>query len=525
MKIRFNIPEILVPLITAMLVLCLSILSGMKGLYLFDSSINYNMGWLIYKGLIPFTDFSMPLTPLTGILTAFGYWIFGVNYMSGVYIAAIMSAIGTIIIYNNLKKLLPWHINAAFSFFAVASTIPMFGILYYNHVSMLFIIIISSYLLKYICSDEDEFTPINSLKYSIVYFFIALLCLTKLHFGVVLFAIALMFDVLTAIIKKVRPEKAIAALIIRLSLAAVTAVLTLWWLRFNFVRIFYDLFKLSTPNISGQSCWLDLGIPFNIFSQPEISLFMFVTFLPGLLIYLFRPQRKSGKAFMLFLFFVSILLAQFLFTVISAEAPSISASISLLLVVVAYLIVDNAEDIRTRARGSAQNLYLFVMPMIFTIGIFALFYSGLAIRKAWDEASYMFPYTFEMDNKYFPSKMPYFKGVKMKDSQKITIDRINNEIRHNRNKKFFFGAGLEMLYAPAKSLPPRGWPLWTHEDVSVKPESYPELAKKFGKARYDIVILSKGRLWLTRFLDQQLVDNYIQMPEQEGVWVNVWRRK
>jgi hypothetical protein len=105
MTLNNFLKQIIFPALLAFGIYTYNCYIGKRGLYLFDFSIVYNMGWLLFKGWIPFVDFKMPLMPLSGILTALSFYFFSVKYYSAVKFAGIICAFSLIYMAINSKNI------------------------------------------------------------------------------------------------------------------------------------------------------------------------------------------------------------------------------------------------------------------------------------------------------------------------------------------------------------------------------------------------------------------------------------
>lgn len=525
--LRDSLLEQAIPILGLAVVMALTWYSGTHGIYLFDTGINYHMGWLISNGWLPYRDFTLPLTPLCGVLTALGFKVFGVNYLSSVIVAVVLAAIGYVVTWRCLRDILPPVVAVLMALTVVGGTVPVIGTLYYNHLAQLFVVVLVAQLLRVIALAETTSLDKHGRRMSWAYLTSAALVFTKLHVGGLYGLAAILVDTwVVAVVHRQGIGRIAHSLCFRLMPCGVLAVCFLAWLRFNVLEVVENLFHTAPLTIYKASLISSFQGVVSISDMPHFTP-LFAGLAVAILTYgLWRAGYLETQERALLMFSLGIIAIQELLTVLTPETVSLGSGVTMLALIAAGLalarLTRTAESRRLwRAVGLAA-----LLPAIFL----HLSFFGLSVRsmtrKSWDEGTHSFPPP-HRGLLTTDARIPFFRKISMRHSQVAAFDYCFEIVRQNPTRKIFFGPELEMFYAVTDQLPPRKWPLWLHPGVSVRPDSYPRLAAQFASAPPDIVVLSLGRGVMGASPLQEILDADYEVvkngtPEH---WVTVLKRK
>lgn len=525
-----------IPAIAAsMLVFFITVFSGRNGVYLFDTGIVYNMGWLIYNGFTPYIDFTMPLTPMSGLLAAASFKMFGVNYMAQVYMASFVSASALLISYNNVRNIVRDRLIILLVLTtAVAATVPMIGTLYYNHLSLLLIVVICSFLIKFIYMKKNEWCRKYIVHIVLSYFFIGLLLLTKLHFGLAYLCVygAVELWVLRRYIScgrcRILNELAVRALVVSIFVFGLII-----WAKFDLAAIKLNLFKTARPTVYGSSLKANLPLPTNIFSTPHIQLFLLVTITVLILAVILREYYTSfydnslNQSLCLALTGVMIGFAQLVLSLTTPD-PNITIPVQIIIILLIYMSVTEFTGRELKTKSNIFDIFsVILLSVLMSYIVFIGSYIYSSGRKSWSEQDAKFndlKISSKSGNLYH-SSVPFFKDVSINQTQKENFEYLYQICELNRDKKIFFGPELEIFYGITGNYPPRRWPLWLHPAVSYDTSKSSELIKRLAVEKYDLIILSKSRFGLAPFISAYLADNnYVRLPHPANKWVIIYKR-
>ncbi len=400
-----------------------TVYSGLHGLYPFDTGINYNMGWLIYNRQLPYLDFTMPLTPGSGLLTALGFALFGVTFQSSVFVAAIIAALGYAYILMCLRAVLPNFLAALVAFTLVTGTVPVIGTLYYNHLAILVSLMVAAGLLRILYDGASASVEQHARRLLVVYLLCTLLVFVKLHVGLLYGIVIVAVDILTATLQlRIKFTRALRGTALRLlpSLAALIGFLA--WLHFDVAEILANLLRTAEPHFYQTSFYGTLLDVTDMFSMPELTPF---TALVGILV-LTGALAMGGMLYRasagLIIFALAILLAQGILAVITAETASLGTGVTVLAILAAGLAL---------ARGRATNtpevravaLAVFLPVLVMHLG-FNLLYTYEMGRKTYDEGSAQFlPIKSRKGvGLEVTQQVPFFQAVRMRAAQKQVME-------------------------------------------------------------------------------------------------------
>lgn len=450
------------------LIFLITVFSGRNGLYFFDVGISYNMGWLIYNGRIPYVDIIMPLAPLNGYLVALGYKLFGINFMSAVYLAAFFSSVGFTICFSVFSKYLQLSINFLVSMILTLSTFPLIGTLYYNNMTAYFITLLLAICFKRLCFKD---TPISTLGMWCV---IVLLGLTKFHLGALAFVLGVGIEFFSCkIYNKKYSRKYVLTYIFSPLIVGALALFSCF--HFNFADFFYCL-----------------NIPkFQIYFQMPHSTLIYSSFITILIISLGLFCKYFHKAKYYGLVYYGIFSTTLLFFT-SITSPDTICTYYLSLanfILYAYYLCISVLKLK-----NTQVLNSITLLLFFSVFISQSLYIANGSRKLWDEKQQAFISDLPMGTHQV--KEGFFKGVYLRESQYNTITIIDNVVKNNPNKKIHFAAMMEMFYPAHRILPPQKWVLWSHPEVSFSTTTTsPILRVALQTADYDLILYVPQRLW------------------------------
>jgi len=494
--------------------------TGRRGVYFFDTSINYNMGWLIYNGRKPYIDFPMPLMPLSGILTALSFALFGIRYLASVYMAAILSGAGVLVCFGALRRILPWCYAAFFSVTLNAVAIPLVGTLYYNHLT---VALAGMTICLLLARMAEGIAGRASGGYALIYAAGAVVTLSKFHVGaLILGAVFAMhaWEILA------RPKFSIVSAIRELAISLIPALaigLGFWiWLRCSPRLILENLLGTASPRLSLHAIKDFFFGSLDIRAQPELNGVLLVAAVGAVAFFMARRGWLKGAA-LRFVALAAMLLGCALFLALtSEESPSCNDAFYLLSLIALGLALDQAP--KEQFEQGMQVAWAGMTIPFTAFLLFSVSYTIEGSRRSYDELKGAYvPY--KRSDLTFSSweSLPFFQGVSMRPAEVWQIQAMLSLIAQKPNAKVFFGPELEMLYAATGQLPARGWPLWIHQGVSVKDSEYPGFEAAFNQQDYDLVFLSMRRRSHTPFIEADLSKRYKKGDWNDPrAWVTYW---
>lgn len=238
MLIINNLKSLALPFFAAIGMYLYNSYVGRHGIYLFDFSIIYNMGWLIFNGWQPFVDFKMPLMPLSGVLVALSFYLFGVSYYSAVKIAGIISVLSFIYIAQRLRKYLGYICGYIAAFLIILSTIPVEGTFYYNHLITLLCSIYLVLVINYIFEYKSFLGKKETLLSAEIYLFVSLIMFNKIHIGLLVGGLFFFLEAFLSFKEKNKFKDELLKLTIRVSPLILMTLILLIWINFNIADLF-----------------------------------------------------------------------------------------------------------------------------------------------------------------------------------------------------------------------------------------------------------------------------------------------
>jgi len=509
---------------STLVVLCFSYFAGRKGLYLFDFGVNTKMGWLILNGWRPHVDFTTPIPPLCGLLSALAFRLFGVSYMATVVLASLTSATAFLLIANNLRRLpIPSTLSLLFSFVFVLPTLPAAGVFFYNHLAMLLTVLLSSYCIRRIAVRQER---CNHAVEIAMWGLAGLLLLTKLQYGIA-YIILLVLLAICAPEKRQWPTlKEIRTTVARTVLpCALPCLVVLAWEGFPMAAVSRDLLHTVSSSFFmssiKQNAATSLGWIDSIIAQPQftVSFFVLLVITAGAAA---RSKYAEGipRRWHIWVFSALSLGVLVLLSGTTAEAPAMFVSVYAVVLLCITLLTRDAERVD---RLSAANW--LIVPMLLHLLWFSVQYDYRAARKCWIEGPTPgFDIRRGRDD-WCEARIPFFAGLRIRSGQKPILESIYALQQTLSDRTFFFGEEFGMMYPATGRMPPRGWPLWFHPGVSMTRETALLLPADFEQYHYDFVVVSHNRYYLNGFLDDALRKHYTKVPlDNTRSWVDVYSR-
>jgi hypothetical protein len=505
-KINYKFSQqfsIIMKLLIASLILTIVYFVGASGsVYLFDSAIIYEYGYLISKGYQPFIDFSTPLLPFIGYLQNLAFSVFGFNYFSGVYAGFIVVIFQFLTLSALLLKITKkLEKSILISFLISLCGIPIVGNLYYNH----FLISIVSILFILMYFE----VKVKSNKFTLLFKFILLTIIftVKIHWGVSMIFLQLIYD-----LNFHKKQKIIKEYLIGLSILFFVSFIILYLSNnssfYNYLSFSKKLSISSNINYQGL-LKLIFNFPQNIFNIIEfnpVSIFII------LVIPVFYKKDWFGNSIKVELFLtIEILLFAILITLNSTEAGTIYLPLQILILFLCLQYVEleipNKERIRLK-------LIIFMFFLIHFL--FATITIANGNRKLYNELNGEFtnmpliPRIFSKQKFHTNSKpiSQFFKGVSMSENQSISFDIIDSIINNSNSTKIYFGPELEILNIIYKIEPIKGFPLWVHPGLSITKNDINKLDLLFFDYAPDLVFISKKRSGFIPFINEENMKNH-----------------
>lgn len=454
----------------------ITIFSGKNGIYLFDSAINYNAGWLIVNGRVPYKEIFMPLGPLSGYLPALAYKLFGITYMSGVLLSAIIAGIQTFILSVLLNKTMNTFSSVFFAFMLTLAGMPIYGTLYYNNIVVAFAAIFFVLLFnRFFYKDSDKYA-------FFMWLMVALLGLTKVHVGVIfglggilaeIFLFSLnpkRINIKSLLIYKLSPLLVAGFLFFQSGHWYVSDMINL--ITMPTAHLYFDdsqfTYYCKTSLVLSLLCFVICAIRLimtRIWEYLKMMMFAILFVLPMYVVYITTPDKIMT---------------------------------SYLCLGVAALICWHFIKI---ANPKYQQIYkaavIIFAAYICFIEIISVYFCA---RKSWDEYQHIGIPGLKMAEIEY--KKGFFNGIYVRKSQADVIELIETVSAKYPDKKIFFGPELEMFYSATKRLPPQRWLLWSHPSISFSAQILNEgLSRTLREENYDIIIFVPWRMVLAPYLD------------------------
>jgi hypothetical protein len=505
-KINYKFSQqfsIIMKLLIALLILTIIYFVGASGsVYLFDSAIIYEYGYLISKGYQPFIDFSTPLLPFIGYLQNIAFSFFGFNYFSGVYAGYIVVIFEFLILSALLIKITKNIKNAILiSFLISLCGIPIVGNLYYNH------FLISIVSIHFILMYFEVKVKSNYITLLSKFVLLTIVAMVKIHWGISMLFLQLIYD-----LKFQKQQKVIKDYLIGLPILFFVSF-TILYLSNN--SSFYNYFSFSKKlsilsNINYQGLLkLIINFPRNIFSAIEfnpVSLFILII-IP---VYYKKGWFSNSIKTELFLTIEVIIFTVFI-TLNSTEAGTIYLPLQILILFLCLQYVELEIPNNERSRLKLMISFFFLLHLV---------YATLSVvngnRKLYNELNGEFttmpliPRIFSKQKFHTNSKpiSHFFKGVSISENQSISFDKIDSIINTSNSSKIYFGPELEILNIIYKIEPIKGFPLWIHPGLSITKNDINELDLLFFNNAPDVVFISKKRSGFIPFINDENMKNH-----------------
>src|SRR5262245_42926994 len=82
-------------------------ISGHRGLFLLDQSMIFDGAWRLLQGQVPYRDVYYPFGPVTFLIQAGFFKLFGVSFSTTVLAAAVVNAVAGLIVVRIIRQLFP----------------------------------------------------------------------------------------------------------------------------------------------------------------------------------------------------------------------------------------------------------------------------------------------------------------------------------------------------------------------------------------------------------------------------------
>jgi hypothetical protein len=531
-SIKSVLLKIIIPILIGVFIYEYNLRIGVEGLYLFDSSISLNMGWLIYNDFLPFVDFKSPLMPLSGLLTSLGFWFYGINYFSSVKIASVLVLSAFLIIFSVIKRYLNLFNSYWSSALIILSTVPITGTLYYNHLSALLFVIYIILIVDYVLQFRTFLKNNETIKSTIIFLVIGFLLLNKLHIGILCLLLFLIIECF--LMRKIdfRSKKIFLSIFIRIFPILFLFLALLFWIDFSFLKIYDSLFKSTDISSLNYSTYFFERLGFNdtntIFSKSSISIGLNFLIAIGIVNYHFKFYKNNLKANLMLIIIIGSLFVQLFSYLFSAEAPSIDLSFIMINLLIMYIYFNN--DIYFQKNSNSKNSFhiskIFIIPLFISCALFSLYYSNFGLRKSFLVDSGKFPMQKYIPKNFFNTDIKFLYNVKINHNQKINFDYLNEVLINLKSDKIFFGPGLELFYPAFKSTQPNNWPLWLHKGLSYNSVNYSSMINSFRQQNYQIIVINKLRYDGTYFINNYIKKNYMKKNSNNpDIWIDIYTKK
>ncbi len=460
--------------ILAVAVLIISILSGKNGIYFYDTGFNYSYGWLICNGKLPFSNIITPIAPLCGYLIALGYKIFGVSYISNVYLGAIMSAIQFIFMSHILKK----DMNSFFSIlFAICFTfagIPLIGIIYYNALVVYFLSLIIC------CMYVKLFYKNSNLYTALMWTFIVFAGFTKMHVGFLCAIFGIIFEYLLIRINNEKITKShLYSIFVPLFIGGILFFSCIGW---NFPAL------IDCITIPNMKLWTGL-YPITIYSFSIVFLFVLLL---SITLYSINKKTDNLKLFLFLLYFLLVII--FVYYTTPDKIFTFLMFVSLIFLSIYKLAKTNI------AQFKIKYMYIAILTIsLLWMSIYDLRFMYKGGRKQWDEYVHRFDSNLKMGKAR--THEGFFKHIRVRDKQLDAIKIIGQIADENKDKKIFLASACEMFYPAQKIMPPNVWILSSHPGTTMSLKHSPMLEKILKDENYDLIIFVKDRLWMSPYMN------------------------
>lgn len=222
---------------------------GHFGIFAFDQSIMFDGGWRILSGQVPFKDFIMAFGPLSFLVQALFFKLFGVNWTSMVVAAAFVGAAAALSVMRTVSLLFGrqrfWLIGLS-GFLVGTSFQAIFGTLWIEQVAFFFCLL----GIQVLCESVHAGGPRRYLWLAVAGALSVLAFLSKQNVGALTVALLGLATVLVALPDPWRVVASLGAFLIGVAFAA--GVFALWLVLFSDPHLFIR-HALEVPSELGRS--------------------------------------------------------------------------------------------------------------------------------------------------------------------------------------------------------------------------------------------------------------------------------
>jgi hypothetical protein len=476
-------------------------IGAMGSVYLFDSTIIYEYGYLISKSYQPFLDFSTPLLPLAGYFQFLAYKCFGINYFSGIYAAFFFVLLQFATLFYLLIKITK-NFNTSISISLIISItgIPLISNFYYNH--LLISIVSVLFILMYFEAKVYS----NKITFLIKFISLTMLIMIKIHWGICILIFQFIYDLTIKKKAKILKEYFLGFILI-VVLSFIILYISNSSSLSNYFSYTSKLSIVSNINYDGLVKLL-FNYPKKIISSIEINpvlLFLIIT-IPIFINKKFSLIKIKTELFLI----IQIVAFSIFITINSTESNTIYLPLQIIILFLNLQYIENEFT-------SIEGYRLKILIIIFLILHF--FYAILCVingnRKLYNELSGEFtnmPYVPRLFSKkhYEPKSQKvktFFKGVSLSENQVASFNFVDSIINQQPTKKIFFGPELEILNIIYDIKPPKGFPLWIHPGLTILDVDITKLEKLLFNNSPDLIFISKKRSNFLPFLSNENMIN------------------
>jgi hypothetical protein len=453
--------------------------TGTSSFYFFDTSIDMSAGWMILNGWVPFRDYQTPLMPLSALLTALAFALFGVRVISTLIVAIAISVATFLGGLRLSRDLAPFQQR----FFAVLAgtlvTTPAVGTLFYNHLLSALLLIYALQALTLIARRKAGSGTAMRIGIGVV---LALATVTKLHFGIFL-ALHWGLEILLARLGRRGARALFCNLAITAGPTLVACLAILAWADFDLPLLVRNL---AVPNAGLQgdpfayNMSVFIGIPSAIGDPPAFGRLFFSLLIGGAAL-AWRREGASIPDLLPLGFVVALMLLDQLLALPSAEAQATHAFIYPVMILALLQVAPPAWR---------SMLDVVLTPMLLALAIYATGWDMRVLRKAWSDTRFD---TIPLPPLRLHAHVPYFAAVRLQAEHVPVIDGMAAIRARYPRARILFGPGLEAFYPAFDLLPPKGFPNWFHPTLSYRAEAAPDIRARFVAGGYDLVLLADGR--------------------------------
>jgi hypothetical protein len=497
----FFIKNFFITLIFSSLLGYINYYEGTHGLYFFDSLIPFHYAWLIKHDFRLFSDIYMPpLGPFVAYLVLLSYKIFGISYISSVYLASIISFIFGLIFLNILQKFFSLFISTIFTIAFFSCSFLGYGYLFYNQLVNILLCLIFLISIHRLVFNNNFYFKISS------WIIVSIAILIKLHVGF-LFLINFLFVEFLIFRKSneklnfyVKNNKIYLFFIFYILLTSLFILLTFFGADFNLIIESFKIPKLKSISDTFKSA-LPVG-------HPSISLWI-----PILTFFFFVVNKKYSdrtKYAILLNYLISFAIVCALICYTSGAVMQVIYIFVFSVCLVCYYLKSNS--------------FLSTIPIFITVILSLTIFDYQLIKggeKSWDEFHGVWRLG-KIKRDEIKVENGFLKDIYIRKNQYDNMKFLLSMSKKFKHKKIYYGPEMELFYTITSRVPNMPTLLWSHPSVSFNDEISNKLAFSINNANYDILILSKNRSYLSPYLNQIIHNKYIYLIDSNNFYYTIY---